>query len=293
MTDSLAFPDEPEEPVGVALARWRKRKQLSGQALGDRVGLSQATISRLENGRSPADPHVVRRVAEGLELPSDEVDRLVALAGNSDNQLTDWQTTEPNLSNRQHHVGRIESPAREVRIFQPAVVVGLLQTSEYARAILTGLRTGLEDDQGADSALAVSEGVAARMKRSQVLYEPNRTFSFVMSEAVLGNQVCRPADMLAQIARLREVAALPNVSLRIIPAEAELPLAPFHGFELVDDRYIFVDLFSPSLSSSSRHFIRQYRRVFDALESVATDRIEPLLDMYQRRYVRMLPGAVA
>ncbi len=288
MTDSPDFAENIGEPVGAALARWRKRRKLSGQALGERVGMSQAKISRLETGSSAPDPQDVRFIAESLDLPSDEVERLVGLAEKTSNQLIDWHSSEPNLSNRQLIVGRLEGPAHEVRIFQPAVVVGLLQTSEYARRMLTGLRSELADDEVANSALAISEAVAARIQRSQVLYEPGRTFYFVMTEAVFSNQVCRPTDMLAQIARVREVAALPNVNIQIIPVNAPLPIAPFHGFELIDDRYVFVDLFTPSLSSNGRRIARQYRRIFDSLESAATDEIDSILDNHTDRYVQML-----
>ena len=56
MTDSPTSADQPMEPVGTILARWRKRRRLTGQALGDRVGMSQAKISRLETGAVAAEP---------------------------------------------------------------------------------------------------------------------------------------------------------------------------------------------------------------------------------------------
>jgi transcriptional regulator with XRE-family HTH domain len=280
------------QPVGNELARWRKQKKISGHLLGDRVGMSQAKISRLENGVSTPDPQDVRSIAEALELPPAEVERLVALAGRPGDRFVDWHSTEPGLPERQQFLRQLEVSSREIRTFQPAVVVGLLQTSEYARALLTGYRTE-QDDDDTTSPLAVSEAVAARIQRSQVLYEPGRKFSFLMIEAALGNRVCGPADMLAQIGRLREVSALPNVDVRIIPQDADLPLPPAHGFEIMGDRVVFVDLFNTSLLSRDRHTVRHYQKVFDTLDSVATSEIGGLLDDYQTRYVRMLPGAAA
>lgn len=293
MTNSPDSPDGFDEPVGIALARWRKRKQISGQVLGERIGLSQATISRLENGTSNPDPQVVRRVAEALELPADEVERLVGLVERSSELLIDWQSTQPGLADRQHFVRKLEASAHHTRVFQPAVVPGLLQTSEYARAVLTAVRLELADDQIADSALAVSEAVGARMQRSQTLDEPDRQFDFLITEDVLGHQVCRPVDMIAQIARLREVAAYSNVSIRIIPHDAEWPIPPFHGFVITDDRNVFVDLFNTSLLSRGRRTAGHYRRVFDGLDAIATSDIGPILDDFEKRYIRRLSGAVA
>lgn len=293
MVDSPGFRGGADEPVGAALARWRKQKKISGQVLGDRVGMSQAKISRLETGVSAADPQDIRRIAEGLELPATEVERLVTLADRSSDQLVDWQSTEPGLANRQHYVRKFEASARDTRVFQSAVVPGLVQTSEYARAVLTALRTELADDQVADSPLAVSEAVSARMQRSQALDDPHRRFHFLLTEAVLGHQMCGPAEMLAQIARLREVAGQPNVSIRIIPEDAEWPIAPYHGFLLLDDRVVIVDLFNTGLMSRGRRTARHYRRVFDALDSIATSEIDPILDLCQKRYIGMLPHTAA
>jgi transcriptional regulator with XRE-family HTH domain len=296
LTDSPDFPDFPDgvdEPVGAALARWRRSKRISGQAVGERVGISQATISRLESGTTSPDPQVVRRVAEALELPAEEVDRLVGLAERPSERMIDWQSSRPGLADQQDFVRRLEASARDTRVFQAAVVPGLLQTSEYARAVLTGWRVELADHEIADSALAVSEAVAARMQRAQALDEPDRQFRFLVTEDVLAHQVCRPVDMIAQIARLREVAASPNVSIRIIPQDAEWPIAPMHGFVLLDDRNVVVDLFNTSTLWRGRHIAGHYRLVFDALDGVATSDIEPLLADFEKRYLRRLADGVS
>jgi hypothetical protein len=130
------------------------------------------------------------------------------------------------------------------------------------------------------------------MQRNQVLAEPDRQFHFLMAEAVLSNRVCGPAEMLAQIERLREVSRQPNVNLRIVARDDEWPIAPYHGFALMDDRCVLVDLFNTSLMSRGRRTVRHYQRVFDAIERNATAEIFPILDGYQNLYARMLlPGA--
>ena len=292
MTDSPDFPDGIDEPAGAALARWRRRRRISGQALGERVGMSQATISRLESGTTNPDPRVVRRVAVALEIPAEEVERLVGLVERPSERMIDWQSSQPGLADQQDFVRRLEASARDTRVFQTAVVPGLLQTSEYARAVLTGWRVELADHEIADSALAVSEAVAARMQRAQALDEPDRQFHFLITEDVLAHQVCRPVDMIAQIARLREVAAYPNVSIRIIPQHAEWPIAPMHGFVLMDDRNVVVDLFNTSMLSRGRRIAGHYRLVFDALDGVATGDIDPLLADFEKRYIRRLAGGI-
>ncbi|WP_249997682.1 helix-turn-helix transcriptional regulator [Actinoplanes sp. M2I2] len=294
MSDSPTPPKSAGETVGAALARWRKRKKISGQVLGDKVGMSQAKISRLETGVSTPDPQVVRLLAEGLDLPPDEVDRLASLAEHSDEQFVDWQSVEPNLWNRQEFVRSLEAPAHEVRVFQHAVVPGLLQTSEYARAILQAIRFEVGDRTSAGSDHAVQEAVAARQARSMALYETDRQFHFVIAETVLCNVVCKPLDMASQIGRLRELATLPNVSMRIIPLNARWPIPPLSGFELMGDKHVMTDLINSSLvSRAGRKAVRQHRVVFDALEEIATTHISPILDRYQDMYRTMRTDAAA
>jgi transcriptional regulator with XRE-family HTH domain len=287
-------PDLPEELVGAALARWRKRRGIPGQALGDRVGMSQAKISRLENGVVNADPNDVRVLAVELKLPPAEVERLVDLAERTDDRLTDWRPTALGLADRQRDVGQLEATTTTHRNFQPTVVPGLLQTSEYARSIMSGLQIELDDDRIAGSAATVAVAVAARMERNQILLHPKMTFHFLMTESVLSNRVGEPVEMLGQIKRLREVSEFENVTVRIVPADADLPVAPYHGFYIADDRWVLVDLFNTSLRSRGRQTVRHYRRVFDAIERAAVADIAPLLDRYQRAYAQMLfPGTAA
>jgi transcriptional regulator with XRE-family HTH domain len=288
VVDSPSSADQPQESVGVVLARWRKRKRLTGQALGELAGMSQAKISRLENGVVAAEPGDVRLLAEHLGMPSAEVERVVALAERADNRLTDWTSAQPGLADRQNQTAQIEEHAKEIRVFQPAVVPGLAQTTEYARAILSDLKDELDDARVADSPIDVSEAVNARTRRSQVLLLPDHEFHFLITEQVLRNRVCDPAAMIAQIGRLREVAAFPNVHLRIIEDGAELPIAPYHGFYVADDKWVSVDLFNVSVMSKGRRTVHTFRRVFAALESVASANTDDLLNRYQAAYARTL-----
>ena len=138
----------------------------------------------------------------------------------------------------------------------------------------------------------MAEAVAARMQRGQVLADPDRQFIIVMTESSLSNQMCSPPEMLSQITRLREVAQQTNVDLLIVPEGARWPFPPLHGFELMGDRHVMVDLMNGSLvSRGGRRTVRQYRRVFDAIEMVAASDIDAILDKHQKRYVRMLSDA--
>jgi transcriptional regulator with XRE-family HTH domain len=278
LTDSTSPAHSPAEPVGAILARWRKRTKLTGQALGERVGMSQTKISRLENGLVTAEPSDVRLLAEELGMPPGQVDHLVELAEeHADNRLTEWIPAGSDLASNQHEYGRIEASAKELRIFQPAVA-----------------KDEVNDAQFADSTVAVSEAVTARMRRTEVLLVPDHEFHFLITESVLRNRVCRPAEMIAQIDRMRELASYPNIHFGIIADDVELPIAPYHGFVVADDRWVSVDLFNTSLMTKGRSTVRVYRGVFEALKQAAQVDVAEIFDRYQAYYVRMLlPRSVA
>jgi hypothetical protein len=228
------------------------------------------------------DRRDVVRLARALGLGPADADLLAGRAdadriARGEERTVEWRPTLFATADRQQEVEHLEGVAREVRVFQNAVVVGLLQTSEYARALLTAVRATLAEAKIADSAADIADAVSGRLRRQSALAEPGRRFHFVMSETVLSNRICRPTGMLAQLDRIQEVAAQPNVTIGIIPVDARLTIPALHGFELVDDKLVLVDLVKTTLQAHDRSEVRLYRRYFDVLAGQATTDIAPIL----------------
>nr|WP_234365373.1 helix-turn-helix transcriptional regulator [Streptomyces sp. RTd22] len=109
----------------------------------------------------------------------------------------------------------MERSARAVSIRQYAsqVVPGLLQTADYARAVLSldPLLTGEEQ---------LEERIVARLGRQQRLHSPDRPELWVvLDEAVLRRPVGSRAVMRAQLARVLEAAAEPHITVQVLPFE--------------------------------------------------------------------------
>jgi transcriptional regulator with XRE-family HTH domain len=292
-------PGQHASPVGAALKRLRRLARLTGQQLADRVGMSQAKISRIENGVGHVKPEDVRSLAEALGASGEIVDELVEQAeqaeqaGRADDRMADWRPARGAVATMQLHVAELEATTTEFRVFQPAVIVGLAQTSEYARAVLGNAQSIRAKVGGGGTVAAVPEAVSARVRRQEILADPAKQFHFVMTESVLTNRFGRPEDMPAQIRRLREVADQPNVSMRLVPADRELPIPPYHGFEILDDRCVLVDIFNTTLTAWGERDTTFYRQVFDAYENEATEDIAPILDRHLEIYLdRSRPSAV-
>ena len=104
--------------------------------------------------------------------------------------------------------------AKRVRSAEILIVPGLLQTAGYARVILGQMGAQL-------GALDIDEAVAGRMRRQEVLYDADKTFEFVFTEAGLRTLLVPAQVMLGQLDRLLSMG-LGNVTLGIIPMGVEL-----------------------------------------------------------------------
>ena len=275
-------------PIGTALARLRNGRKLSGTELGRAVGMSQAKISRIETGAGVPDPGDVAVIARALGAGEEEIRRLVDQAADQvQDRMTDWRLSPLGLAGRQRRLAQAETGTTTFRLFQTTVVFGLLQTSEYARAVLATYDRPIFGDLYYSPGFKLAEAVSGRMKRQEVLADPAKRFRFVMAEAVLANRMCPPEFMPAQLRRIREVAGQDNVSLRIIPGNLRWEIIPMHGFDLFDDRVVEVELINTGLATRGRSDVRLYRQVFDAFEEQATAEIDPILDRYLELYLEL------
>jgi transcriptional regulator with XRE-family HTH domain len=288
MAANLGAPDQHDGSLGARLAELRRARNLTGRQLGKLVGMSQPKISRLENDVAPADSTDVERIARALDAPDDVVVALIELAEQSHDRMTDWRPMGASLAHRQRDAGQIEANVRVMRIFQPLVIPGLLQSSDYARAVLTPFQHLIFQTSEAAARLAVPEAVSARITRQEALADPTRTFHFLIMEEVLTDNVCGPEYMPAQIERLREVAKQENVTIGVIPRGERLAPPPLNGFTLADDDLVTVDLLNTALTSHGRVDTAVYRQIFDEYAEKATADIDPLLDRHLEQHLRTL-----
>ncbi|GIF52671.1 helix-turn-helix protein [Asanoa ferruginea] len=288
MASTAGAPRDPDETVGSVLARMRRARNLTGGQLAKLVGMSQPKISRLENGVGHVDPDDVAAIARALGASGDQIDHLVAQAELSHNRMTDWRPSSTSLAHRQRLVGAIEADAQTLRIFQPVAIPGLLQTSEYARAILTPFQDLMPASATDSPATAVAEAVSLRIKRQEQLVDPTRRFHFIMTESVLSNEICALEHMPAQIRRLVDVARQDNVTLGVIPARSEWTIPPLHGFVLADESRVEIDLINTVISSEGKADAAFYRHVFDAYAKQTVKDVFELLERHRRRFLGKL-----
>jgi transcriptional regulator with XRE-family HTH domain len=235
------MPREHRTPGRLRLAaRLRELREATGQsaeAFGTARGWSQSKVSKIENARTVPSPEDVETWAlatgAGAELAAD----LVQLAEDVGTETRRWAgRRHGTLAARSEEAGLAEAAATTVRVFQCAVIPGLLQTADYARQVITLIGTADEADIAAD--------VNVRMQRQDALYVPGKQFEFVLTEGALRWRPGTEAMMAAQLARIARTAAEPTVDIRVLPYAIQAPALYTDGFtiyEIPDEPYALVE----------------------------------------------------
>jgi transcriptional regulator with XRE-family HTH domain len=251
--------------LGAQLRALRRRAGLSGVELAARAGVSQSKISKIETGRTTPSVEDVEQLTRLLGDPPEHAAVLIDEAKSLASQFRTWRAMQRQPpSGHQQRYRELEAAAQLVRVFQPSLVPGLLQTAEYARQAF--LRGQLTDDPA-----ALAAAVTARLDRQTALFDPSKRFDFLITESALRTRICSETAMKAQIDRIVTLASLENVTVGYIPATVELSVLPLNGFMLVDDEIVLVETMSAELTLRDTHDVELYTDAFERLSAVALD----------------------
>jgi transcriptional regulator with XRE-family HTH domain len=194
----------PLRVFGAELRYYRTRAGLSQEQLGIHVYCSGDLVGKIENGQ--------RAPTQEFALACDtlpELDTRGAL-------MRLWELLRDYLKYRAypgwfHDWPGKEAEAKTLRTFELVYVPGLLQTEDYALALLRAEVMATEDE--------IADRVVARMERQAILdLDKPPMLWVIIDEEVLRRAVGGPAVMRDQLVRLAEAARRPNVVLQIVPA---------------------------------------------------------------------------
>jgi len=250
--------------LGKRLRELRQRANLSGRQLAESLSWPPSKVSKLENGRqTPTDDDI--RNWTRVTGSEQETEALLASLHTLEIQHAEWQRQlRTGLKPHQQEIAELDAKIRLFRAFESTFIPGLLQTAEYARYRFAQSITVFKVRND------INEAVAARVKRQEILYRPDKRFHFVLTEAALRYRLCPPGAMLGQLDRLISLSALPNVRLGIIGFETAYVVAPAHGFWLLDNDRVMIETFSAELNLAQPQEIELYGHIFEHLAAVAS-----------------------
>lgn len=195
--------------LGQELRRLRELKGMTAEEVADRLLVSQSKISRLENGRRSISQRDVRDLCGVYEVEDRRiVDSLMQMAKESRQQ--GWWHAFGDIP-YSVYIG-LETDAASLRVYEPQVVPGLLQTRAYAEAVVAG---ALPEASTAD----VERRVQVRVRRQDRINDPRHPLRLwaVLDESALRRAVGGAQTMVEQLEHLMEVSRLPHVTVQVMP----------------------------------------------------------------------------
>lgn len=256
--------------LGSQLRRLREGKGVTREEAGHLIRGSESKISRMELGR--------------VGFKERDVADLLTLYGVVDNQaraaVLDLVATanEPGWWHRfndilptwfQAYVGLEEAAAR-IRTYEVQFVPGLLQTKEYARAVVTAGSAGI----GAEE---IARRVDLRLERQRMFDRPDGpVFWAVIDEAALRRPIGGAEVMRAQLEHLIELMRQPNITIQVMPfsfgghsAEGgAFTVLRFPDQDLPD--VVYVEQLASALYLDKREDVDRYTEVMERLCAVST-----------------------
>jgi hypothetical protein len=262
--------------VGAKLRRLREKTGVSSKAAGDCIRGSHAKISRLENGRTAFKERDVRDLLTLYGVHEDEEREEFLELVRQANAPGWWHRYSDVLPTWfQTYIG-LEQAAKQLRTYENQFVPGLLQTPEYARAVVSFGRYGDDIDRRVDM----------RMQRQQVLAGRNPlTLWAILDEAVVHRMVGGRQILRDQIQHLIDMAGLPNVTIQVLRYSAGTPAAAGGAFsilrfprpELAD--VVYIEQLTSALYVDREHDLAMYRKIIDDLsvQAESPDRTKKFL----------------
>jgi transcriptional regulator with XRE-family HTH domain len=256
--------------LGEGLRRAMERAGLNGAQAAHQLGLSPSWISRLLSGKRNVTAVQVAGLLAVCRVTGTERDRLLALC---DEQHVPGWFQQHGSRLPQQLVTLIDHETKAVAIseFQEPGMPGLLQTGDYARALLSR--------SGTVSAEEVEDRVAARLARQSLFSrdQPAR-FTFYVHEFALRLPVGGPTVMLDQVEHLLRMSRRPFLTLRVVPAAlgAHAGMAgAFTLLEFADFRpVVYLENENSSLFLEQPVEIESYQQILESLAETALNEEE-------------------
>ncbi|MFI5671085.1 helix-turn-helix domain-containing protein [Streptomyces sp. NPDC051704] len=270
--------------LGSELRRLREISGMTTQQVTERLLISQPKISLLENGRRVIKPRDVRDLC-GLYGVQDQqkVDHLMQLARESGQQ--GWWNSYGEIPYGDY-IG-LEAEAAAIRLYEPLVIPGLLQTPDYARAIIAGTIPHAAPEQAAAR-------LKVRLRRQDRLGTPRNPLRLwaVLDESALRRVVGSREVMRKQLDHLTHLGAQPHITMQVLPygvgahpgVSGQFSLLEFA--DATDASVVYLERFTSDLYLEKRSDVRLYGDMYAHLQAQALspDSTLPFIDEAMKAY---------
>lgn len=204
-------PSAARRQLGARLRQLRDNARLTGKAAGERTGTTHATISKYETGKRLPELEQLDQLLDVYNVP-DESERAVF------HELLDdasgdgwWEAYDDVLPHKFGTYIGLELDAAAVTSYEPLLIHGLLQTPEYARALLRAVRVTQYPDE-------IERLVEVRMRRKDLFHRsPPLRLTVIMEEAAIHRPVGGTEVMQDQLDYLLQMQREEHIRIHILP----------------------------------------------------------------------------
>ena len=256
--------------LAAELRGYRDRAGLTIEEVAQRLEWSTAKISRIENARVSVLPRDVKFLlgVYGAEENGEEWETLLALARESRQKGWWYGYGDAIPEGFETYVG-LEADATTLRTYESEYVTGLLQTEDYARAVMRATMLTASDEE-------IDRHVAVRMVRQERLTGSGAPEIWaVVSEAVIRRLVGGGPVMRAQLSHLIEASKQPNITLQVLPFSVGAHAGMDGAFMILgfpapaDPDVTYVHYYTGTLYLEKPEDLARYTQMFDHLRAAA------------------------
>lgn len=252
--------------LAAELRHLRERSGLTLEEAAAQVEISKSALSRIETTKSGARVPIVRVLLQLYGVDPETTESLIQLTREA-RQRSWWHQYIAAMPPGFEKFLGFEEEASERLQFSVMLVPGLLQTRQYAEAVLREYAPGLTQD-------VIRQRVELRLSRQAILQRADRSESwFVIDEGALRRMIGGRAVMADQLRHLAGLMANRRVNLQILPLAAGAYPALEGAFTIfrfaADPTIVQVELLNSSVYLEEPARVRQYCQAFDQIRATA------------------------
>jgi transcriptional regulator with XRE-family HTH domain len=254
--------------LAAELSKLRAEADLSREDAEKQTGINEATLYRIETARARPQKRTLVALLDLYGVTEPQRTDLLTLSRGAEHQ--GWmQPYHAELPEEYATYIAFEAEARTLRNYESLYIPGLLQTEDYARAVITGTLPMASQTE-------VEQRVRARMERQELLRgdDPLKLWAIV-DEAATRRVVGSPAIMRAQIKHITEATQASNITFQVISYGKGAHPGMSGSFvhmsfgDPLDPELVYLDTLAGDLFLEADADISRYRGMFEHLQAIA------------------------
>ncbi|MGW0803528.1 helix-turn-helix domain-containing protein [Nonomuraea sp. NPDC002799] len=248
------------------LRQLRSNADLTSQQVAEATGLVPSTLFRLESAKVKPQARTLRTLLDLYGVTDDQRQELEALLKAASDQTWLQPASEHLPGPYAAYIG-FEHEAESLLNYESSFMPGLVQTEDYARAVIIGSSPQVPEGE-------VENRVSARLERqTRLTRDQPLVLNAVIDEAVLRRIVGGRAVMRAQIQKLRDSIQQPNITLQLIPNESGSHPGMYGAFAILRfseaQDVVYMESSANDLFLESPEDVKRFNLMFEHLQAVA------------------------